>query len=60
VANRWQSGEVVVVMLVVMSVAIAVVVGVEDVRSIAPAMALLILTPPMATQRRARGYSRYG
>jgi len=47
-------------MLVVMSVAIAVVVGVEDVRSIAPAMALLILTPPMATQRRARGYSRYG
>ena len=47
-------------MLVVMSVAIAVVVGVEDVRSIAPAMALLILTPLMATQRRARGYSRYG
>ena len=59
-ANGWQSGEVVVVMLVVMWVAMATVVGVEDVGSDAPAMALSIPTPPAATQRRAHGRSRCG
>jgi len=58
VANGWQSGEVVVVMSVVMLVAMAVVVGVEDVRFAAPAMALSIPIPPAAIQRRARGCSR--
>ena len=60
VANGWQSGEVVVVMSVVMWVAMATAVGVEDVRSDAPAIALSIPTPPAATQRRARGCSRCG
>jgi len=59
VANGWQSGKVVMVMLVVMPVAMVMVVGVEDIRFVAPAMALLIPIPPAATQRRARGYSRY-
>jgi len=60
VANGWQSGEVVVVMSVVMSVAMAMAVGVEDVGFAVPAMALSIPTPPAATQRRARGCSRCG
>ena len=60
VANGWQSGEVVVVMLVVMWVAMATVVRVEDIGSDAPAMALSIPIPPVATQRGARGCSRCG
>jgi len=60
VANGWQSGEVVVVMLVVMSVAKVMVVGVEDVGFVTPTIALLIPIPLVATQRCARGCSRCG